>query len=80
MINVGKATINHNKPSPSHRHKYIGGIMWYKTIPSHGLFMPTAPLTTPAFLPFLLIGGKLLLKLMHAELMSRHWVGVGWGC
>ena len=30
-----------------------------------------------SFLPFLLIGGKLLLKLMHAELMSRHWLG--WG-
>jgi len=44
------------------------------------LFLPTAPLTTPAFLSFLLIGCKLLLKLMHAQLTSRHWVGVGWGC
>ena len=44
------------------------------------LFLPTAPLTTPAFLAFLLIGGKLLLKLMHAQLTSRHWVGVRWGC
>ena len=26
------------------------------------------------------IGCKLLLKLMHAQLTSRHWVGVGWGC
>ena len=41
------------------------------------LFLPTAPLTTPAFLSFLLIGCKLLLKLMHAQLTSRHWGGVG---
>ena len=62
-----------NQPYPSFR-----GVHFY--LDPFKLFLPTAPLTTPAFLSFLLIGCKLLLKLMHAQLTSRHWVGVGWGC